>query len=346
MRPRTLLKMIREGRVATFLLLARPMNQFLRLTFLSTLVQEGLHTRLAEGPVSLEDLAVAYGGTEGGEALESFLNLGLRLKEIELGPRGYRLRSPLIRRLAKPDNDGFAALLTEVVLLAHETITRAPSLIRSRSAFPFPERYGELIARSSTALQDLLFSVVDEVVPARGPFRLLEVGCGSGLYIRRACERNPGLTAVGLELQEKVARFAEANLRAWGLGGRVEIRNTDIRRFESRERFDLVTLHNNIYYFARADRADLAAHLKDLLKPGGRLVITTGCRGGSPLMEYLNLHCVLTEGLDALPEPRQLVQQLEGAGFRPVESKRLLPARAESFYAFLARKPLEGSARS
>ncbi len=36
---------------------------------------------------------------------------------------------------------------------------------------------------------------------------LLEVGCGSGIYIKRACELNPLLTAVGLEVQQSVADF-------------------------------------------------------------------------------------------------------------------------------------------
>ena len=40
--------------------------------------------------------------------------------------------------------------------------------------------------------------VVDSVIPARGPCRLLEVGCGSGAYISGACERTPELEALGL----------------------------------------------------------------------------------------------------------------------------------------------------
>jgi len=331
--------MLLNGNAFSFLFLAGPMNNFFRMSFLSTLISEGIHLQLANGPTPLEELAETFGGPANREALESFLKIGVELKELKLGPKGYSLRGRLLKRLVKPENDAYAALLNEVVLLSHETITKSPSLLREGKCFDFPEVYGELIARSSRVLEDVLFSVVDEVVPARGEFRMLEVGCGSGIYIRRACSRNPDLTAVGLELQEDVARFTENNLSAWGLGGRVEIRNTDVREFRADEEFDLVTLHNNIYYFPAGSRADLAAHLKTLLKPGGCLTFTTGCQDGSPLMEYLNLHCIMTEGLDALPYPEQFEGQLKSAGFRPVKSKRLIPRQMDSFYAFIAKKP-------
>ena len=41
--------------------------------------------------------------------------------------------------------------------------------------------------------------VIDRIVPSEGPCRTLEVGCGSGVTIRRACQRNAELRAVGLE---------------------------------------------------------------------------------------------------------------------------------------------------
>ena len=78
--------------------------------------------------------------------------------------------------------------------------------------------------------------------------RLLEVGCGSGTYIRYATDRNSELTALGLELQPQVADMARRNLAAWGLSDRAEIETGDIRERKPTPVFDLVTLHNNLYY--------------------------------------------------------------------------------------------------
>jgi len=68
---------------------------------------------------------------------------------------------------------------------------------------------GRLIARSSRVLEPILGEAVDNVVLVGGAMRLLEIGCGSGVYVRRAAARNPQLTALGLELQPVVAEMAK-----------------------------------------------------------------------------------------------------------------------------------------
>jgi hypothetical protein len=60
------------------------------------------------------------------------------------------------------------------------------------------------------------------------------------------------------------------------------------------------------------------AHVRRFLHPGGRLLITTGARGGSAAMEVLNLWATMTEGCGALPEPAELERQLEQAAYTEV----------------------------
>src|SRR5207253_1093878 len=83
------------------------------------------------------------------------------------------------------------------------------------------------------------------VVPRAGPVRLLEIGCGSAVYIRHAAGRNPELTALGLELQPEVAALAAENVSAWGLARRVAIEAGDVMARAAEAAFDLATLHNN-----------------------------------------------------------------------------------------------------
>jgi cyclopropane fatty-acyl-phospholipid synthase-like methyltransferase len=194
-----------------------------------------------------------------------------------------------------------------------------------------------LIARSSRVLEPLLFEVIDQVVPRSGAMRLLEVGAGSGIYILRAAERNPQLTAVGLELQAEVADLATENLRQWGLEGRARIAKGDVRERRAEPAFDLVTLHNNIYYFPVEERVALFEHLRGFLAPRGRLLLTTGCRGGSVSMELLNLWSASTRGCGRLPDPSELEAQMRRAGFRAVSARRLMPG--EAYFAFTAANP-------
>ena len=91
-------------------------------------------------------------------------------------------------------------------------------------------------------------------------------------------------SGLGIELDQEVAEIARQNINDWGLQDRVRIEAVSIMDFESSDSFDLITLHNNIYYFPVGDRVELFRKLFGLLKPGGQLLITTGCQGGDPLI--------------------------------------------------------------
>jgi cyclopropane fatty-acyl-phospholipid synthase-like methyltransferase len=181
-------------------------------------------------------------------------------------------------------------------------------------------------------IEPFVQEAIDDVLTESGPARLLEVGAGTGTHIRYAAGRNPQLTALGLELQPQVAELANRNLRDWGLAGRASVDKGDVRDRTPEAAFDLVTLHNNIYYFAVEERPALLRHLRQFLAPGGRLLLTTGCAGGSPAMQALDIWSANTEGCGRLPQVDEMEGQLREAGFRDVRSRRLMPG--ESYFAF------------
>jgi cyclopropane fatty-acyl-phospholipid synthase-like methyltransferase len=179
-----------------------------------------------------------------------------------------------------------------------------------------------------------LLDVVDKIIPKSKSYRLLEVGCGSGIYIKRACELNPLLTAVGLEVQQSVVDFARENIKTWNFEDRVVIENTDIRKYECKSDFDLVTFYNLIYYFPVDNRIDLLKDLGKHLKPGGELILTSMCKGKDPSLNLMNLWTSMTDGYGPLPSPKQLHDQLKKAGYRKIKSEMLIP----SFVSFRAIK--------
>jgi cyclopropane fatty-acyl-phospholipid synthase-like methyltransferase len=147
---------------------------------------------------------------------------------------------------------------------------------------------------------------------------------------------NPQLTAVGLELQENVARAALQNIETWELRDRVSIEIGDVRAVPVEPSFDLVTFYNNIYYFAVEERVALLTRIHGLLKPGGALLITTCCQGGSLGIEALNLWGASNAHGGRLPGVSEMTEQLAQAGYAGVDTMRLLPG--DSFYAFRARR--------
>ena len=136
-----------------------------------------------------------------------------------------------------------------------------------------------------------------------------------------------------MELQADAAALAMANIVRWSLGNRVSIEVCDIRDRNPEASFDLATLHQNIYYFPVPERTGLLGHVRSFLKIGGRLLLTTLCQGRGSTAAVLDLWGAMTTGCGRLPEPTELVAQLEEAGFSGVTARRLIPG--ESFYAFV-----------
>lgn len=334
MRLRTLVSLVRSRRLGVLLSTSRALRPFYRLSFLGTAASSGVLRMLAAGPVPLERLAAGLGASSAmRDGLEAWLRLGVWLGELRLGPAGYSLRGRFARRLAEPTSDAAAALLEEAATLHHRYIVEAPRRLREGRPFTLADQDGPLVARSSRLVEPFVNEAVDDAVPRHGAIRLLEIGCGSGAYIRHAAARNGELTAFGLELQADVADMARENVRQWNLTDRVAIEVGDVRTRVPEPIFDVATLHNNIYYFPFATRVGVLRHVGGLLRPGGRLLLTAICLGKGSAVDILNLWSTITDGCGRLPTPGEMVAQMEEAGFTGVKARSLIPT--DSFYAFL-----------
>ncbi|MFY3135191.1 SAM-dependent methyltransferase [Achromobacter xylosoxidans] len=333
---RPLLQMLRNKQLFPALAANALYRPFYRLSFLAALSASGLMARLADGPIPLAQLAAdSTAGDAAGarEALRAWLQMGCRLGLLQRGPEGYALRG-LARKLARPENDATLALVQEAASMHHRLILQTPAKLRQGELWDLENQDGELTARSSRALEPFLVDAIRRFVPRTGPCRLLEVGCGSAIYIRHAALHNPDLTATGLELQPRVARLAQENIQAWGLRDRVTIETGDIRQWELSPAYDLVTLYNNIYYFPVHERVALLARVRQLLKPAGQLLLATCCQGGNAGMEALNLWGASNRHGGRLPGSDEMRLQLRDAGYANVEVSRLIPG--DSFFAFRA----------
>ncbi|MEW6659470.1 MAG: class I SAM-dependent methyltransferase [Thermodesulfobacteriota bacterium] len=330
----TFFNLWRSGQLGLPLRLMRLMQPVYRAAFLAAAAQQGILRRLAAGPVPLPQLAGDLTTDAAGmEALEAWLQVGVQAGELQVDGQGYSLRGKLARELAQEQNDAWAAFLEEGLSLHYHLLMELPERLREKRPFTLADQDGELIARSSRLMEPLVFKAIDGVVPPTGPMRLLELGCGSGTYIRYAAQRNPELQALGIELQPEVAEMARGNLNAWGLAPRAAVETGDLRDFAPEPVYDVATLHNNIYYFPMDERVAVLRHLKGFLKPGGRLLLTTVCRGGSIFVGLLNLWSAATVGCGPLPLSTEMEAQFRQAGFQAVTAKKLYPF--EAYFAFV-----------
>jgi SAM-dependent methyltransferase len=329
-----LLKLMKDGRLPALTGSSALLKPFYQLNYLSAAKECGLLELLHDTPQNFEQLSVIYcKDAKAREALEAWLSLGVRLGYLKLDSTGYALKG-LAKTLAQPRNDAALALLQEAAGLHARLITHTIPKLRNGELWNLDDQDGEIVARSSRILEAFQTEAIDRFFPTSGPVSLLEIGCGSGFYIKYAADRNPSLTALGLELQPNVAEVARQNIAGWGLQQRVNIEAGDIRLKTPGERFDIVTLYNNIYYFPVETRVALLQHIRQFIAPGGFLLLMTCCQGGSLGVEVLNLWGAATATGGRLPSKDELVRQLIDAGFQQVEAIRLIPG--EGFYAFKA----------
>ncbi|MCI5210638.1 MAG: methyltransferase domain-containing protein [Candidatus Electrothrix sp. ATG2] len=331
---KTLIKFLSSTHVMLMLRIGKITKETCRTGFVLTAITEGIYDIMQSGPATFEDIQNVLKSDFNPEGLRAWLDLGVSLGELKKSTNGYSIKGKLSKELIKPANDTWRAFLQVRAEVFYDFIINTPSMLRKNMQFEYSEAHGELVARSSRTLEPFLLEVVDKIIPKNKSYRLLEVGCGSGIYIKRACELNPLLTAVGLEVQQSVVDFARKNIKTWNFENRVSIENADIREYECKPDFDMVTFYNLIYYFPFDERIDLLRNLGKHLKPGGELILTSMCKGKDPSLNLMNLWTSMTDGYGPLPNPKQIHEQLKKAGYHKVKSEMLIP----SFISFRVTK--------
>ncbi len=108
--------------------------------------------------------------------------------------------------------------------------------------------------------------------------RLLDIGCGTGAFLREVKRNHPRLGVTGLDLSEPYLRVARRRLRLWSRARLIEGAAEAIP-FADAE-FDIVSC---LYLFhelpARVRRA-VVAEIRRVLKPGGTLILVDSLQTG------------------------------------------------------------------
>lgn len=174
--------------------------------------------------------------------------------------------------------------------------------------------------------------------------RVLDVGSGIGGAAFHLVEKY-GAQVVGIDLAEEMIAVGHDRAKAAGMSDKVEFILGDVLETKFPEKFDLAWSRDAFMHIP--DKAHLFKTLFDLLKPGGKLIITDYARGktpGSPEFEEY----IKKTGYSVI-EPTQYGKVLEAAGFTDVvvddatdtfvdilrrEEKRLVDERQHFLTAF------------
>jgi SAM-dependent methyltransferase len=307
----------------------------LRLHFLYAAMHAGLLQAL-RAPSTKEELVQRL-GVQRPELLEALLALGVSLKELSESGGRYRLRGRRSKALVTPEGDPAFAMVEEILIYHADVYRRLGASLRGAAPGNYLDEHAILIARSSRVLDPMVGDFVRSLTRTGRPLRMLEVGCGSGIYLRYAAEANPQLTGVAVDVQEEVVKQARENVQAWGVGDRFQVHVADIRRPppEVAGPFDLITLYNNVYYFEEAERPALFRSFRSWLAPGGAFALVSMFHGRTSASIDLDLALRCTAGCTGLPDLEQTARQLLDAGFSDVKKAKLMPG--EPLWGLVAR---------
>jgi SAM-dependent methyltransferase len=151
-----------------------------------------------------------------------------------------------------------------------------------------------------------------------GDRRILDIGCGTGLFAARVREHLPEAQVCGLDLSGNM--LAHAAARWEGCDGLRPVRG-DSGRLPFRDGlFDVVTCSHSFHHYP--DQAAVVAEVSRVLRPGGRLMIIDGDRDRLWGWFIFDVIVTLAEGAVHHCSAARFRDLFRAAGFRHVRQHR------------------------
>ncbi|MHB8127249.1 MAG: class I SAM-dependent methyltransferase [Desulfitobacteriaceae bacterium] len=254
------------------------------------------------------------------------------------------LITKLGKAIKKYRNLGLEALYKELVEHWSTGFAELPRLItnqREKLALD-SDMEEELISKASLASEPFVWPFLRAKCQKEKWQRVLDLGCGEGLYLKKLTNEFPLLSGVGLELNPVVASRAQEGIKE--SGGRIQILCKDILSLGdvfSAElgTFDICLLNNNIYYFSLEQRIHLLESIKGLLAPGGQLGILTAVRKGKPIRLFkthipqnlMSFFLACHQGFQGLPTEQEIITLLQQTGYTDVNIS-VMPLGTSHFF--------------
>ena len=154
------------------------------------------------------------------------------------------------------------------------------------------------------------------------PSRILDVGCGTGVWSLAIAESNPKAQVTGLDLPKVLDAFVQ-RAKTLNLEGRIETIPGDMHNVMlTPERFDLAVIANVLRLEAPDKARQLVARVAESVGPEGALLIVDAIAGGTPEKERIRatyaLHLAVRTGVGRIHPSDQIRDWMAAAGFRNI----------------------------
>ena len=238
------------------------------------------------------------------ELLGRLLDLGVSVGQLRVYKGQYAIGGSRARALIQGDQTPLVSLMKIWVSIYASVYDNLADRMRGAPLGNYWDGTGDLMAKACNVHEPFIHRFMSDVVKKDNPLRILDVGCGTATYLRRAADINPQATGVGIDMRADVVALASENLTQWGLKEQFKVVSGDIWNppAEMCGPFDVILMFNNVYYFPEQDRPNLFRRLKSILSGGGVMAMVSMMQGSNLSSVNLDLLLSSTDGGGQLPE--------------------------------------------
>lgn len=293
------------------------------LIFYNTAREAGILAALAT-PATADELASRL-AVKNRPLFDSILEIGVTIGGLSRKKGKFALRGALSRAIAA--GHPVADLVQEIAQYHGDVAVNAAAFIADGGVGDYLSRFGGVIAKSSRVGEFAIRAFIGAMLDKSRALRILEVGCGSGEYLKYYVAANPGNSGLGIDKDPQAAEIAGASLAKNGIEKNFRVMQENILQPKSLTAgsFDIVTSYSNIYYFSDRERPVFFRRVLELLAPGGRFMLATVFNDRCLMSKYFDVLFTATRGLYLLPHMNALLKDLRDAGFRKVTPVNIYP---------------------
>jgi SAM-dependent methyltransferase len=331
-----LITVLRTLKIPGLFPIIKDWQSFLRMHFIYAAIESGLLEAL--GTSSSREELVQKLNVKRPEILDALLDVGLSVKELAYKNGSYSIKGKRSKAVIGNKGDVLAAMIQANITYYSSAYRSAADRMHGAPLGNDLEKIGGLVARFSKIGEPFIKNFIEDIVVGKDSMRILDVGCGSGIFLRSIFNANHAAIGIGIDIDEVVVEQARQNIEKWGLDDKFRIIAGDIRVSpDSLEGpFDLITLFNILYYFPSEERLELLRRLRSILAPHGTIAIAMNLRSRGKDLGAANLNMVNAslKGLTPLPDLDEITMQLKNSGFDNIKAQRLIPT--STFYGIAA----------
>ena len=197
-----LITVLRTMKIPGLFSIIRDWQAFVRMHFIFAALETGLLEALST-PSSRNDLIHKL-NVKRPEILDALLDVGLSAKELAYKNGSYSIRGKRSKAITGTEGDMLSAMIQANVTYYSSAYRNATDRMHGAPLGNDLDKMGALVARFSKIVEPLIRDFTRDTVSGKKSMRVLDVGCGSGVFLQSIFNANSNATGIGIDVDAAV----------------------------------------------------------------------------------------------------------------------------------------------